>query len=97
MTEMPETVGDHPFLPPTKTPAGHVLPWRGYPLSDVLPILLRIAGNHFAEWTWSKNTQCKYVDIRIDTRDGGFVTLRDRDGNLMRIEDVAYQYEDAGK
>gem|GEM_PF-2751658 len=36
---------------------------------------------------WLVNTQTKYVDIRIDTRDGGFV-VKDRDGNRISPNEI---------
>lgn len=30
-------------------------------------------------WSWARNMDCKYVDLRIDMRDGGFVLVA-RDG-----------------
>ena len=42
-------------------------------------------------WTWIKNTPCKYVELRIDMRDGGFV-ITDRDSNRISFEALKYQY-----
>lgn len=36
---------------------------------------------------WHRCPQAKYIDLRIDTRNGGF-TLRDRDGNLLEVDAV---------
>jgi hypothetical protein len=33
-------------------------------------------------WSWIKNGECKYIDIRIDMRDGGFV-LKNREGRRI--------------
>lgn len=41
-------------------------------------------------WSWVFNTQCKYIDIRIDMRNGGFI-LKDRDGSRICIEQIEYQ------
>jgi hypothetical protein len=41
-------------------------------------------------WTWIKNTKCKYVSIRIDMRDGGFVLL-DRGGKRVLLKDIEHQ------
>lgn len=43
------------------------------------------------EWSWTKNTRCKYIDVRIDMRFGKF-TLRDRDGKPITITELEYQY-----
>ena len=42
-------------------------------------------------WSWSKNLGCKYVDIRIDMRDGGFVVLN-REGERICLEQLKWQY-----
>lgn len=43
-------------------------------------------------WTWVKNTQCKYIDIRIDMRDGEYI-LKDRGGNRVSLERIKWQKE----
>lgn len=45
-------------------------------------------------WTWtkSKNWACKYVDLRIDMRDGAFV-ICNRDGERISFEELKYQYQ----
>lgn len=44
------------------------------------------------EWRWSMNPECKYIDIRIDMRDGGHV-LTNRSGNRISIEGIRWQYD----
>lgn len=44
-------------------------------------------------WTWVKNNQCKYINIRIDMRDGGFVLLN-RDGQRISLKQLQWQYGD---
>ena len=46
------------------------------------------------EWRWIRNTRCKYVELRIDTRDNHCV-IRDRDGNPITLEELKYQYKDS--
>lgn len=43
------------------------------------------------EWVWYKNHKCKYVELRIDMRDGGCI-IRDREGNRINPEDLEFQY-----
>ena len=43
------------------------------------------------EWSWAKNTRCKYVSIRIDMRNGGAI-LVSRGGERISIEQLQYQY-----
>ena len=40
-------------------------------------------------WSWSRTPgwKCKYVDVRIDMRDGGFI-LSDKDGNRISPEQL---------
>lgn len=67
-------------------------PPRGYALADVLPILQRIAANEIVDgWYWGRNFACKYVTLAIDTRDGGYVRLTDRDGNPISPAELARQ------
>ena len=43
------------------------------------------------DWIWYKNMDCKYVDIRIDMRDGGCI-IRNREGKRISPEQLAWQY-----
>jgi hypothetical protein len=43
------------------------------------------------DWCWTKNMSCKYIDIRIDMRDGGCL-LYDKNGNRISFERLAWQY-----
>ena len=49
---------------------------------------------HHFSWTWTANTRCKYVDIRIDTRRGAFAIL-DRDGNKITLDELRHQHRAA--
>jgi hypothetical protein len=42
-------------------------------------------------WSWTRNTACKYVSIRIDTRHGAH-RLEDRDGNEISFADLRRQF-----
>jgi len=33
-------------------------------------------------WVWMENPQCKYIELRIDMRDGGCI-IKDREGNRI--------------
>jgi hypothetical protein len=44
-----------------------------------------------AKWTWGRNTRCKYVDLRIDMRDGGCI-IRDREGRRITPAQLAWQW-----
>lgn len=41
-------------------------------------------------WSWSSNSECKYISIRIDMRDGAFILLN-RDGQRISFEQLQYQ------
>lgn len=43
-------------------------------------------------WSWVRNSQCKYISLRIDMRDGAFVILN-REGNRIPFEQLKYQYK----
>ena len=44
------------------------------------------------KWKWGKNSRCKYIELRIDTRSGE-CQIKDRDGELISLEQLMYQYE----
>lgn len=45
------------------------------------------AGN----WAWVRNSKCKYVTLKIDTRRGAF-RIEDRDGKPISFDDLTFQY-----
>ena len=45
------------------------------------------------KWNWYANTRCKYVDLRVDMRDGGCI-ISDREGNRIDAKQLAYQHGD---
>ena len=60
-------------------------------LKEVLSLIDKAttAGNGFS-WIWWKNSPCKYVNIRIDMRDGGFV-ICDRDDKRITLDELKAQ------
>lgn len=56
-------------------------------VGSVLPVLDAASKG---EWSWLNNFKCKYLEIRIDMRDGGCI-IRDRNGNRINPEDLAHQ------
>lgn len=54
---------------------------------DILPTLKAISRG---EWYWGANSRCKYIEIRLDTRDGGCI-LYDRDRVRISPEQFAFQ------
>lgn len=43
-----------------------------------------------SEWCWTKNVKCKYIELRIDMRDGHCL-IKDRNGTEISIRDLEYQ------
>lgn len=56
---------------------------------DILKILRDV---RHGKWFWYRNSQFKYVNIRVDMRDGRCIFL-DNNGNRVDIENIKYQYE----
>ena len=49
-------------------------------------------GKEFSNtWSWSRNWNCKYIELRFDMRDGGFVLLNDLKERIC-IEQLEYQW-----
>lgn len=44
-----------------------------------------------SDWTWARNTRCKYVTISIDTR-SGHATIMDRDRHQISTDQLEWQY-----
>lgn len=47
-----------------------------------------------SEWCWAYNARCKYVSLRIDMRDGGFILL-DRYNKRISLDDLKWQISGA--
>jgi hypothetical protein len=43
------------------------------------------------KWTWAMNTGCKYIELRIDMRDGGCIIMN-REGKRINPSQLAWQY-----
>lgn len=43
------------------------------------------------EWIWPRNSRCKYVTLKIDTRRGAF-RIEDRDGKPIAFDELRFQY-----
>jgi hypothetical protein len=57
------------------------------PVESVLEVL------RDKRWLWTHNMACKYVSLRVDTRDM-HCTLQDREGNHISLRDLARQLDD---
>jgi hypothetical protein len=69
------------MIPPT--------PKWWHEFDDVIPAVIKCVQG--INWTWIANSRCKYIDLRIDMRDGATI-LMDRDGNKISIEELTYQH-----
>lgn len=43
------------------------------------------------DWSWIRNSTCKYVTIKLDTRAGAY-RIEDRDGNPIELADLQRQF-----
>jgi len=59
------------------------------PFNDWTSAVISIITNK-VNWSWSVNSRCKYIDIRIDMRDGSAV-IKDVYGNRMTTEELLKQ------
>lgn len=44
------------------------------------------------KWHWCENFECKYIELRIDMRDGGCL-IKDRNGNRINPADLRKQLD----
>ena len=72
-------------------PIEKVLEALGCPTPSQLSLADRIKN-----WVWFKNSSCKYINLRIDTRDLHCVIF-DGDNKRITLEQLAYQYGDDEK
>ena len=56
------------------------------PLDDVLAII------RDTRWSWVRNNPCKYIDLRVDTRDGRCL-IYDRDSRAINLHDLSRQLD----
>jgi hypothetical protein len=70
-------------------------------LDEVIALIKRLTDNdrfndkgewkpNANRWAWIHNNRCKYISLRIDMRNGGFVIL-DRDGERISLAQLEYQ------
>lgn len=44
-------------------------------------------------WSWARNTDCKYVSINFDMRDGAF-TLLNQNGERINLDQLKWQWKE---
>ena len=62
-------------------------------INDVLAVLKRTAlplGDS-RRWAWHRNQNCKYIDVRIDMRDGGCI-IKNQEGQRISPAQLNWQY-----
>ena len=57
---------------------------------DVINESATALDNNNEAWRWMFNTRCKYIELRIDMRDGAFI-LKDREGTRISLEELKAQ------
>ena len=62
----------------------HVPPYRWVPVADVLAII------RDKRWSWVRNNACKYIELRIDTRNECCLIF-DRDKREVTLKDLSRQ------
>ena len=62
------------------------------PIEEILKILKKVKTY---DWLWICNPKCKYINLRIDMRDGHCL-LFDREDNPIELKDLQYQYKVKG-
>lgn len=72
-----------------KSPASDVLPEPPV-ITDSGTIAAWFCALNTGAWTWTRNSRCKYVTLKIDTRRGCY-RIEDRDGNQISFDDLNYQ------
>jgi len=58
--------------------------------TDLADWLAKVASG---EWVWTRNSRCKYVTLKIDTRRGAYCIL-DRDEKPITAEELLFQFGD---
>ena len=56
------------------------------PIAEVLEVL------NSKEWTWAANQRCKYLNLRVDMRDGHCL-IKDRHNQTITLEELKHQYD----
>jgi hypothetical protein len=78
--------GDNKLDAPVTSSEDYFLPSLEWiPFRSVAATILNLG-----DWEWFRNSQCKYIKVWIDMRDGRCVIF-DRDGNRLTLEDLKRQ------
>ena len=58
-------------------------------IADLGPVI--VAAIKDENWIWVKNWDCKYINLRVDMRDGGAIIVN-RAGKRISPDQLTYQY-----
>jgi len=61
-------------------------------IEEVLKVVNKSRDRSDHSWRWPANTECKYVNLTIDMRDGHCL-IRDRHNKEIELKDLEYQYK----
>jgi hypothetical protein len=65
-------------------------PWDS--IDDVIPVMKASMSKELPrKWSWVANSICKYIELRIDMRDGGCI-IKNRRGERITPAELEYQY-----
>lgn len=62
----------------------------GKDLQTVIDFIKKKANRSDGDWEWFRNGNCKYVQIRVDMRDGHFILL-DRLAKRITFDELKFQ------
>lgn len=65
-------------------------------LQKFVDTILRLSVEDNDEWGWAYNSQCKYMNLKIDMRDGGFI-MTNGDGQRIDLPQLEWQYKSVEK
>lgn len=60
-------------------------------ISEVIALIQELSAKYNPKWNWLNSPECKYISLKIDMRDGGFIIM-DREGNRISVEQLSYQW-----
>jgi len=59
--------------------------------SDLNDVIRIVNASAHGSWSWTRNARCKYIELRIDMRDGKCL-IRNRDGLTITLGELQRQY-----
>lgn len=65
-------------------------------LQGTLDVIKQLSDEEKSTWSWARNHNCKYLNLRIDMRDGGFLILNDENERIS-MDQLLWQYSSGSK